>query len=203
MKKSTYFAFITVILIVLILQAFGSRIKVYEKTKKYTSQEEVIANYLENVNLAWTKRNNKGIIIKYVPNLEFYETISKRYRLSEESGQFYKSIPYFDEYKIENVSSFDNIFAVNALNYHLDSYKRIKNYKIPENREIYKISGKAINNIQFVLGDGTVNEQINNYVKDNNNYSYMEIYLVVVDEGEGFVVDDCLERFSQMDNIYD
>lgn len=64
MKKSTWFALVTVILIVLTLQSVGSRIKTYEKEKEYVSQEEVIKDYLKNVNLMWGSRGRNGNILK-------------------------------------------------------------------------------------------------------------------------------------------
>src|SRR5437868_3981730 len=109
MKKSTWFALITVILIILILQSFGARVNSYEKQKKYTSQEEVIEDYLKNVNLVWGNRGNNGQILNEIPNLDLYETISNRYRLliGKLGNKMYESVPYFKEYTIENVTDIE------------------------------------------------------------------------------------------------
>lgn len=186
MKRSTGFAIITVILIILILQSFGVKIKFYEKTKHYASQEEVINDYLKNVNFMWTKKNNNGIETETIPNLDYYETISKRHRLVEEKGEGHNSTPYFKEYIIEDISVSNTLM----LNEHLNTYKKIENYKIPEKREIYKVSGKGTY-IRYTSKNIDFNGNVENY--DNNNYEDLEIYLVVVDEGEGYVIDDCID----------
>lgn len=192
MKKSTWFALIALILIVLILQSFGSRIKIYEKTKEYISQEEVIKDYLKNVNLMWGERNSKGEIVKTIPNLDFYETISERYRLLEEknSGFVYNSVPYFKEYTVENVSGSNS----NILEKHLKSYGKIKGYKVPKKREIYKISGYASREMKYKSDDIDENGDVEDY--SNGEYEYIYIYLAVVDEGNGYVVDDYIEEFD-------
>ena len=188
MKKSTWFALITVILIILILQSVGSKIKVYEKRKEYVSQEEVIKDYLKNINLMWGNRGHDGNILKIIPNLDLYETISERARLmaENEEGINYIQIPYFKEYSLENVTSSESL----TLEQHLNTYKKIGNYKVPKKREIYKISGKAILNIQKYTID-----EIDKIDDINKEYEDIYILLVLVDEGDGYVVDQCISRF--------
>jgi len=191
MKKSTWFALITIILIVLILQSFGGRVKFYEKKKEYKSQEEVIEDYLKNVNLLWGNRGRNGEILNIIPNLDLYETISDRYRLLMEKrgSNSYISIPYFKEYTIENVTEIDEIRLEEVLN----TYKSIKGYKIPKTIEIYKVEGQGSRNIQ-----GYTSEDINSngeFISSsfkylNDIYEDMYIFLVIVDEGSGYVVDD-------------
>lgn len=187
MKKSIWYALSSLILIFLILQSFGTRIKVYEKRKEYKSQEEVINDYLKNVNLIVQERNDKGNIVKTIPNLDLYETISERYRLMESSNENeYIYIPYFKEYKIENVSVVNSFMLEN----HLNTYKKIENYEIPKKREVYRIYGNAI----LDRGKYTLDSiyEIDNY----ENYEETEIYLVVVDEGKGYVVDHYIEKYN-------
>lgn len=190
MKKSTLFALIALILIFLILQSFGSRVKVYEKRKKYTSQEEVIKDFIKNVNLKWEEKNADGHVVKIIPNLDFYETISERYRLIEEKESRYISIPYFKEYNIQNVSIANEFM----LDEHLNTYKKIENYKVPTKREVYRIYGKAL------LDTGKYSyDEINNetsYIYDSENYEDVDIYLVVVYEGKGYVVDYYIGKYN-------
>lgn len=193
MKKSTWFAFITVILIVLILQSFGSRVKLYEKQKEYTSQEEVIKDYFKNVNLMWGNRGRNGDILNIIPNLDLYETISERYRLlmEEKGDNMYEKVPYFKEYTIENVTDIEEKRLEEILN----TYNTIKGYKIPKTIEIYKVEGKALMHIERYTSEdiNSKGEFINSDLKYLNS-SYEDIYtfLVVVDEGNGYVVDDCI-----------
>ena len=192
MKKSTWFALITVILIILILQSVGSKIKVYEKRKEYVSQEEVIKDYLKNINLMWGNRGRDGNILKIIPNLDLYETISDRARLMAENEEDinYIQIPYFKEYSLENVTSSESL----TLEQHLNTYKKIENYKVPKKREIYKISGKAILNIQKYTID-EIDEKVIYDSDINREYEDLYILLVLVDEGNGYVVDQYIGRF--------
>lgn len=191
MKKSTWFAFITVILIVLILQSFGSRVKLYEKQKEYTSQEEVIKDYLKNVNLMWGNRGRSGEILNIIPNLDLYETISDRYRLlmEEKGDNNYERVPYFKEYTIENVTDIEEKRLEEVLN----TYNIIEGYKIPKTIEIYKIEGKVLMNMERYTNEdiNSNGEFINlNLQYLNNSYEDGYIFLVIVDEGKGYVVDD-------------
>lgn len=189
MKKSTWFALSTVILIILILQAFGSRVKVYEKTKEYKTEEEVIVDYLENVNFMWGEKNSRGEIVKIIPNLDFYETISDRHRLLEEKEMKKNSqniyIPYFKDYTIELVSDSDQKRSM--LKREKDSYSGIENYKSPKSSEIYKVSGDGILADKYTIN---IDSNFENY-----EVGYREVYLVVVDEGRGYVVDNHIDQY--------
>ena len=198
MKKSTWFALITVILIVLILQSFGSRIKIYEKEKEYTSQEEVIKDYLKNINFLWGDRGRNGEILNIVPNLDLYETISDRYRLRKEESSTlsYGEVPNLKEYIIENVTSSENKILEESLN----TYSLIEDYKKPKSSEIYKVSGKALLNTGKYTSDNVnaSGEFINLESEDIDDINYEDIYifLVIVDEGKGYVVDNYLGRYN-------
>lgn len=193
MKKSTCFAFITVTLIVLILQSFGSKTILYEKKKEYTSQEDVIKDYLTNVNLLWGNRGSNGQILNIIPNLDFYETISNRYRLKEEKDSSINNnnnIPYFKEYNIEDVTASEGRILEDALN----SYKSIKNYKVPISLEVYKVTGVGIDYpVKYTNDDINGEFEILN---KNQEYRDIEIYLIVVDEGDGYVIDNWLYPYK-------
>ena len=195
MKKSTWFALITVILIVLILQSFGSRIKIYEKQKKYIYQEEVIKDYLKNINFLWGDRGLNGEILSIIPNLDLYETISDRYRLRKEESSTlsYGEVPIFKEYIIENVTSSEN----RLLEENLDTYSIIEDYKKPKSSEIYKVSGKSLINTEKYTSDNVnaIGEFISSESEDID-YEDTYIFLVVVDEGKGYVVDNYLGRYK-------
>ena len=198
MKKSTWFALITVILIVLILQSFGSRIKIYEKQKKYIYQEEVIKDYLKNINFLWGDRGLNGEILSIIPNLDLYETISDRYRLRKEESSTlsYGEVPIFKEYIIENVTSSEN----RLLEENLDTYSIIEDYKKPKSSEIYKVSGKSLINTEKYTSDNVnaSGEFISSESEDIDDINYEDtyIFLVVVDEGKGYVVDNYLGRYK-------
>ena len=195
MKKSTWFALITVILIVLILQSFGSRIKIYEKQKKYIYQEEVIKDYLKNINFLWGDRGLNGEILSIIPNLDLYETISDRYRLRKEESSTlsYGEVPIFKEYIIENVTSSEN----RLLEENLDTYSIIEDYKKPKSSEIYKVSGKSLINTEKYTSDNVnASGEFISSESEDIDYEDTYIFLVVVDEGKGYVVDNYLGRYK-------
>lgn len=195
MKKSTWVALITVILIVLILQSFGSRIKIYEKKKEYTSQEEVIKDYLKNINFLWGDRGLNGEILNIIPNLDLYETISDRYRLRKEESSMlsYGEVPILKEYIIENVTSSEN----KLLEENLDTYSLIEDYKKPKSSEIYKVSGKSLINTEKYTSDNVnASGEFISLESEDIDYEDTYIFLVVVDEGKGYVVDNYLGRYK-------
>lgn len=186
MKKSTFLAVATVVLAFFIVSAFGKRERLYEKKENFKSPEDAIVNFIGYINSFEMVKIDNGYY--NVPAREFLESISKRYRLyvGEKYGYQYifGQVPALYSYKMEEM---DYNSLTNLKNNYEYSFKGISNYKRDNNPRVYKLDGYGgyNNNIEktYVNKDGTVK----NF---NNDEEYpLTIYLVVVNEGEGFVVD--------------
>ncbi|WP_195263775.1 hypothetical protein [Clostridium sp. 1001275B_160808_H3] len=195
MKKSTLLAFSGIIIIFLIVTSLGNRTKVYEKQERYTTPEEAIVNFIGYINSYEEVKSKSGYYYHVTPN-EFLESLSKRYRLylGEGNGNRYinEQVPVVYSYELEEVSL--NDLRNLQMNYE-DSFKGISNYKRPSEVRVYKLDALALYNFEVdknsVKKDGTVDKV--NYIEESKvndiEETPMEIYLVVVDEGEGYVVD--------------
>lgn len=186
MKKSTLLAFSGLIIIFFIVVSLGNRTKVYEKQERYNTPEEAIVNFIGYIN-SYEEVKSKNTYYHVTPN-GFFESISKRYRLylGEGNGNRYinDQVPVVHSYELEEVSLNDLINL--KVNYE-DSFKGMTNYKNHSEVRVYKLDVLASYNLSVdknsVKKDGTVDK-----VNDTEE-TPVEIYLVVVDEGEGYVVD--------------
>ena len=184
MKKSTLLAFSGLIIIFFIVVSLGNRTKVYEKQERYNTPEEAIVNFIGYIN-SYEEVKSKNTYYHVTPN-EFFESISKRYRLylGEGNGYINDQVPVVHSYELEEVSLNDLINL--KVNYE-DSFKGMTNYKNHSEVRVYKLDVLASYNLSVdknsVKKDGTVDK-----VNDTEE-TPVEIYLVVVDEGEGYVVD--------------
>ncbi len=186
MKKSTFLAVAAVVLAFFIVSAFGKRKGLYEKKENFERPEEAIVNFIGYINSFEMVRDDNGYYS--LPTREFLESISKRYRLyiGEGYGHRYISeqVPVLYSYEMKEV---DYNSLTNLKNNYEYSYNSISNYKRDNNPRVYRLEGYGGYNNNFdksyVNEDGTVK---NIY---NDQESPLTIYLVVVDEGEGFVVD--------------
>lgn len=194
MKKSTLLAFSGLIIIFFIVVSLGNRTKVYEKQERYNTPEEAIVNFIGYIN-SYEEVKSKNTYYHVTPN-EFFESISKRYRLylGEGNGNRYinDQVPVVHSYELEEVSLND---LVNLKVNYEDSFKGMMNYKGHSEVRVYKLDALASYNFSVdknsVNKDGTVDKV--NYMEETkvNDIEGIptEIYLVVVDEGEGYVVD--------------
>jgi len=186
MKKSTFLAVAAVVLAFYVVSAIGNRDRLYEKKETYRKPEEAIVNFIGHINSYENLKSDNGYY--RIPSREFLESISKRYRLyiGEESTYKYmmEQIPSFISYELKEVdyNSLNNIKS----NYE-ESFKNISNYSRDINPMVYKLDGYGIylGDVEksYINEDGTVN---NTY---NDEEFPFTLYLVLVDEGEGYVVD--------------
>lgn len=197
MKKSTLLAIGILVSIIFIITIFNNKIDVYDKKIKHTKEIDAIQDFIGYSNVLEEVKNNKRNYYKLVKTNEFYESISRRYRLyladnKHQSNLWGKnSFPAFTEYKIENLTD-------NEINYikkiHDNSYSIIENYPMPKSIEYFKIKGKYFNLDNLKRNDinknGTVKEGF--LRKENLNEEAIQngsCIIVIVDEGEGYVVD--------------
>ncbi|MCF0147261.1 MAG: hypothetical protein HUJ77_02565 [Clostridium sp.] len=186
MKKSTFLAISAVILAFFIVSAFGNSEKLYEKKENFERPEEAIVNFIGYVNSYETVKE-KNSYYEILPR-EFLESISKRYRLYTGTFMLYRSIlgqvPALYSYEIHEID-------YNSLTYlkesYEDSFKHIANYKRDENPRVYRLDGFGVYDSHIdkssINEDGTVNNI------DGTVGEPLSVYLIVIDEGEGFVVD--------------
>lgn len=187
MKKSTFLAIAGVVLAFFIVSAFGNRYRLYEKKENFNKPEEAISTFIGYVNKYEKLKTDNGYY--YVTSRKFLESISKRYRLyigiDNSNNSIESQIPLLFSYDMQEVeyNSLTNIKESYEI-----SFKNIGNYNRDETPRVYRLDGYGAYNGRidedfYVNEDGTV----------DNIYDYEEIpftiYLVVVNEGEGYVVD--------------
>ncbi|MGG7058000.1 hypothetical protein ACQPUZ_06845 [Clostridium tertium] len=186
MKRSTFLAIGGVILAFFIVSAFGNKNNFYEKEKTFEKPEDAIINFIGYINTYEMVKADNGYY--YVPSRNFLESISKRYRMfvgTEGSNKFINDqVPVFFRYEMKEVD-FNSL--TNLKNTYNESFKNIPKY--PSNNEVrvYKLDGYGDFNSGFeksyVKEDGTIEN-----IYDGEG-TPMTLYLILVDEGEGYVVD--------------
>lgn len=185
MKKSTVLACIGVIIAFLIVGALGNKKDFYEKQENFKTPKEAIVNFIGYANISETIKAENGYYEKI--SRKFLESISRRYRLyigddmwSYINGQ----IPQFSSYELKEITE-------NDLNSIKDNYEYslelAPNYIKPIDKRFYYLNGSAsnlkYNDERHPNEDGTFDNVFD--VEEDE----MILYLVVVDEGEGYVVD--------------
>ena len=186
MKKSLLLALGGVMLAFFMVSAFGNRERLYEKKENFKTPEEVIANFIGYINTYENVKTDNGYY--NVPSREFLESISERYRLyvGEKGWGKYinESIPIIFRYELEEVQ-YDSLSSIKT-NYE-DSFKNIAKYNRDTNTKVFRLDGYGSYNLNIkkyeVNEDGTVE---NNF---NDEEIPITIYLFLVDEGEGYVID--------------
>lgn len=186
MKKSLFLALGGVILAFFMVSAFGNRERLYEKKESFKTPEEAIVNFIGYINTyEMVKTDN---VYENIPSREFLESISKRYRLyvGEKGWGKYinESIPIIFRYELKEVD-YDSLSSIKT-NYE-DSFKNIAKYNRDTNPKVFRLDGYGSYNLNIkkyeVNEDGTVE---NNF---NDEEIPITIYLFLVDEGEGYVID--------------
>ncbi len=186
MKKSLLLALGGVMLAFFMVSAFGNRERLYEKKENFKTPEEVIANFIGYINTYENVKTDNGYY--NVPSREFLESISERYRLyvGEKGWGKYinESIPIIFRYELEEVQ-YDSLSSIKT-NYE-DSFKNIGKYNRDNNPRVFRLDGYGSHNLNIekydVNEDGTVENDFNDIEMP------ITIYLFVVDEGEGYVID--------------
>lgn len=188
MKKSTIYSIASLIVVLLVLNTLSRKTKIYEKEINFTTPEQAISNFIGYAN-AYERLGNKDTYINVVP-AEFLESLSRRYRLfikDNNDARFINTyIPTFYSYELEEIDS-DTI----KLQFE-GTLQRIPNYKRAKTVKFYRLDGnsdrsKEIVDMAQVKDNGTVSST-ESYNSDEEAEK-TSLYLVVVDEGEGFVVD--------------
>jgi hypothetical protein len=187
MKRSTFLAIAGVILVFFIVSAFGNRNRFYEKKETFDRPEEAIVNFIGYANKYEMVRNDNGY--SYITSREFLESLSKRYRLyiGIDNGNNFISeqVPFLFSYDMQEV---DYNSLINIKDIYENSFKNISSYNRDSNPRVYRLDGYGNYNGRsdenfYINEDGTV----------DNLYDFEEIpvtiYLVVVNEGEGYVID--------------
>lgn len=191
MKRSTLLALSGIIIVFLVTMAMGNKSKVYEKQERYKNPEDAIVNFIGYVN-SYEVVKSRSTYHNIIPN-EFLESISRRYRLyiNEENMNRWilGEVPILYSYELSEVKKEDLNHLITSYE---SSYDGVPKYKKPVETRYYKLDavGSYNGNVDktLVKSNGTVDELVVD--KDHNlSKNNIEIYLIVVDEGEGYVVD--------------
>lgn len=186
MKKSLFLAIAGVLLAFSMVSALGNKEKLYEKKENYSTPEEAIAKFVGYINIYDEIKINNGYYT--IPSRNFLESISKRYRLYCGDDGFnkniYESVPVLYSYKLEELE-YDSLFDIKER--YEESFKHIANYPRNKNPRVFKLIGNGSHNKDVkkseLREDGTIENS------DNSEEMPVTIYLFVIDEGEGYVVD--------------
>lgn len=205
MKKSMVLSICGIVLVFMILQVMSNRKPLYEKSGVFNSKNEAVASFLGHIDSYQILGDGSGYSNTYPK--EFMESISLRYRLyikNNGSRDAFGNIPLMINYSLKEVSD----------NYIKERYEKtfdlIDKYKRSEEVSYYELSGKGITldkrlDKKNVNEDGTIKlesiidikshevEEDTEYLVDYDNNRYflenVDLYLIVVDEGEGYVID--------------
>lgn len=193
MKKSTIAAFAALIMVFIYIFTAGNKFNTYEKEVFYKTPEEAVHKFMGFINVQEKVKDKDGFYTNEIPK-EFLESISRRYRLYSKNGKRNRylsgSFPTFKKCTIKEIKEEKNIEYINSA--YKESFREIKGYEKPIDIRFFRIEGNDYSyeyiNREDVNEDGTVNAVFNNEMKYEEN-NYITIDLVVIDEGEGYVVD--------------
>ena len=193
MKKSTIAAFVALIMVFIYIFTAGNKFNLYEKKVFYKTPEEAIHKFMGFMNVQEKVKGKDGVYSSETPK-EFLESISNRYRLYIKNGKDNRyltlSLPSFKNLTIKEIKEDNDVDYINSK--YKESLRVIKGYKNPNDIRFFRIEGEDYSyeyiNREDVNEDGTVNTEFNSDNKYEEN-RYITFDLVVIDEGEGYVVD--------------
>lgn len=192
MKKSMIIPLCGIILVFMFLQVMSNKKDVYVKTKNYEVKEEAIADFIGYSNVYENIMDVDGYSNVYSNAFsnEFNESISLRYRTfikNDHSRNIFGGIPFMLEYSLEKVE--DEYITEK----YEDTFKLIEGYKRSEDITYFNLTGKGVGVYKTIdkskiKKDGTVDAKDLDLGEDYYTEE-LSLYIVVVDEGEGYVVD--------------
>lgn len=194
MKKSTIYAFIALIVVFSIVSIINNKVELPEKTVNYTNVDELINDYINSVDkIHEAQTNSTTFNIKELKalNTPLNNMVSKRYRLSlvdsfgspKQSNQIPHNII---DYKVKEVLPKD----LPTLEEHYDfSLTAIPNYEKAK-EVIFKV-------VVFEYGKA----KYTNVVEPAD--APIICAFVIVDEGEGYVIDDVYGQEVLSGDYYD
>ena len=193
MKKSTIAAFVALVMVFIYIFTAGNKFNIYEKETFHKTPEDAIQNFIGFINVQEKVKGKEGYYSNEVPK-EFLESLSKRYRLYTRNGKngryIYNAFPSFKKCTIREIKEYKDVDYINS-NYK-ESFREVKGYERAVDVRFFRIDGEDYSyeyiNREDVNEDGTVSTVFNSEVKYEEN-RYITIDLVVIDEGEGYVVD--------------
>lgn len=196
MKKSTIAAFVALLMVFIYIFTEASKFTIYEKEVFYKTPEEAIHKFIGFINVQENVKGENGIYNYEVPK-EFLESTSKRYRLYSKNGKrdrdLNNNIPFFKDCTIRELKEDKEIDFIKSR--YSESFKEIKVYEKAKDIRFFRIDGDNYSygsiNRENVNEDGTVNTEFNDEMKykSGEENKHITIDLVVIDEGEGYVVD--------------
>ncbi|MBS5927750.1 MAG: hypothetical protein KIC66_11805 [Clostridium sp.] len=167
MKKSMMIALSGLFVVVTIMLCTNTN-KVYEKKKYFSSPNEII-DIINHKQLG--ALNKDGV---FVTTSDFKECLSKRKRVTDSNFNYYK----IDGEILPENNTEDSKKVI------VDNYKngisRLEGYTVPEKLEVLTLTG---------IGYSTSDLYIQNKEVECSNPENIDINIVFIDEGEGWVID--------------
>lgn len=185
MKKSTFFAVSAIFIAFFIVNTLGNRIIPYKKEINFKTPEEAISNFVEYINI-YDEIDDNGV--NRVNNItkEFKESISRRYRITTAvngNTYIYNQIPILSNYEINEISLDEN---KNLKNEYMYTLQGIPNYIKPNKIKAFSLKGEGSTYGTFSRVDYNLNKE---NIIDLQEKTKINILFIVIDEGEGYVVD--------------
>lgn len=172
MKKSIIITIAGTFIITTTLLCNLGKSAIYEKKISFSTPEEVVAK-LNVSTLAAVRTTNMSDII-YTD--DFYECISRRKRLTD-------PLVVWSQVNVEiNKDKDPKLEKERIINDYLARGKNLNNFKIEEKIEAYNLSGTCI------------------YIP--NYKSNIEVDVVLIDEGNGWVIDYFMEKNNNIEDVY-
>lgn len=192
MKKSTFFAVSAIFIVFFIVNTLGNKVIPYKKELNFKTPEEAIENFIEYINI-YDEINNNGITRINNATKEFKESISKRYRFYCElnsNNSVFNQVPIFENYELSEISLDEN---KNLNNEYIYTLNQIPNYIKPNEIRAFSLIGEGIYG-SYSRNDykSSMKEKLKSTQKTKIN-----ILFVVVDEGEGYVVDYYMTNWEE------
>ena len=191
MKKSMVLSICGIVLAFMTLQVISNKKNYYVKKVYHTDKKEAVYDFIGYNNVY--ENLNKPDLYSNTLAKEYFESISLRYRIYIKNSEWvnhpFGFLPFIiDGYSLEEV---EDDYIKKAYE---DTFKLLKEYEKGKDVTFYKLKGEGLSfyehvNKNKINENGSikleeVTDKYQEYYKEE-----IEMYLVVVNEGQGFVVD--------------
>lgn len=192
MKKSTFFSVSAIFIVFFIVNTLGNRIIPYKKEVNFKRPEDAINNFIEYINV-YDEVNKDGRIVVSKSTKEFKESISKRFRINVDIygyNTIFNQIPIYKEYELNEISLEENYILNDNYMHSLDG---APNYIKPKDIRAFILKGEGVYG-DFSRNDIKVNKD---KIFESKEKQVANFLFVVVDEGEGYVVDYYMSNWEE------
>lgn len=192
MKKSTFFALSAIFIVFFIVNTLGNKLIPYKKEINFKTPEEAIINFIEYINV-YDEINDNGMTIINNTTKDFKESVSKRYRIYSDVNSYnviFNQIPILESYEINEISFDEN---KNLKNEYIYTLQGIPNYIKPNEVRAFSLVGEGV---YGSLARKNYKSDMEKIIKSTEK-SKVSLLVVVIDEGEGYVVDYYMTNWEE------